>query len=62
MSMAGWNSCTTTRATVVGSIQSAAGSVLEYVARVWRRPVAITTVDHLQRTVEITMTPDAQRH
>ena len=36
--------------------------VLEYVVRVWRRPVAITTVDHLQRTVEITMTPDAQRH
>ncbi|PZN35397.1 MAG: stage V sporulation protein R [Proteobacteria bacterium] len=31
--------------------------VLEYIARVWRRPVAITTVDSDNRPVEISVTP-----
>lgn len=33
--------------------------VLEYIARVWRRPVSITTIDNEKRTVEITVQPRA---
>jgi stage V sporulation protein R len=31
--------------------------VLEYIARVWRRPVTITTIDNEKRTVEIAVQP-----
>jgi stage V sporulation protein R len=31
--------------------------VLEYIARVWRRPVTITTVDNERRTVELSVSP-----
>jgi stage V sporulation protein R len=31
--------------------------VLEYIARVWRRPVTITTVDNEKRTVELSVSP-----
>ena len=31
--------------------------VLEYIARVWRRPVSITTIDNEKRTVEIAVQP-----
>ena len=31
--------------------------VLEYIARVWRRPVTITTVDNEKRTVELAVAP-----
>jgi stage V sporulation protein R len=31
--------------------------VLEYIARVWRRPVAITTIDNDKRTVELAVSP-----
>jgi stage V sporulation protein R len=34
--------------------------VLEYVVRVWRRPVAINTVDNEKRAVEITIAPNTQ--
>jgi stage V sporulation protein R len=33
--------------------------VLEYIARVWRRPVTVTTVDNDNRTVEISVQPSA---
>ena len=33
--------------------------VLEYIARVWRRPVTIATVDNDNRSVEIAVTPQA---
>jgi stage V sporulation protein R len=36
-----------------------ARKVLEYVARVWRRPVTIATVDNDNRAVEIAVTPQA---
>jgi stage V sporulation protein R len=32
--------------------------VLEYIARVWRRPVMLTTVDNDNRSIEILVTPD----
>jgi hypothetical protein len=35
--------------------------VLEYVARVWRRPVTIATVDNDNRAVEIAVTPQAEK-
>src|SRR4030095_14969759 len=35
--------------------------VLEYVARVWRRPVTIATVDNDNRAVEIAVTPTAEK-
>ena len=38
-----------------------ARKVLEYVARVWRRPVTITTVDNDNRSVEIAVTPQAEK-
>jgi stage V sporulation protein R len=38
-----------------------ARKVLEYVARVWRRPVTITTVDGDGRTVEIAVTPQGEK-
>ena len=31
--------------------------VLEYIARVWRRPVTITTIDNDKRTVELSVSP-----
>ena len=31
--------------------------VLEYIARVWRRPVTITTIDNEKRTVELSVSP-----
>jgi hypothetical protein len=31
--------------------------VLEYIARVWRRPVSISTIDNEKRTVEISVQP-----
>jgi len=34
-----------------------ARKVLEYVAKVWRRPVSLATVDNDQRTVEISVSP-----
>jgi stage V sporulation protein R len=34
--------------------------VLEYIVRVWRRPVAITTIDDEKRPVEITIAPNTQ--
>ena len=34
--------------------------VLEYVARVWRRPVTIATVDNDNRAVEIAVTPHGE--
>jgi stage V sporulation protein R len=37
-----------------------ARKVLEYVARVWRRPVTIATVDNDNRSVEIAVTPQAE--
>jgi stage V sporulation protein R len=36
-----------------------ARKVLEYVARVWRRPVTIATVDNDNRAVEIAVAPQA---
>ena len=38
-----------------------ARKVLEYVARVWRRPVTIATVDNDNRAVEIAVTPTAEK-
>jgi stage V sporulation protein R len=38
-----------------------ARKVLEYVARVWRRPVTIATVDNDNRAVEIAVTPQAEK-
>jgi stage V sporulation protein R len=38
-----------------------AHKVLEYVARVWRRPVTIATVDNDNRAVEIAVTPQAEK-
>ena len=32
--------------------------VLEYIARVWRRPVSVVTVDNENRSTEISMTPE----
>ncbi|MET0983935.1 MAG: stage V sporulation protein R, partial [Steroidobacteraceae bacterium] len=34
--------------------------VLEYIVRVWRRPVAINTIDNEKRAVEITIAPNTQ--
>jgi len=34
--------------------------VLEYIARVWRRPVTVTTVDNDNRSVELAMSPTLQ--
>ncbi len=34
--------------------------VLEYVARVWRRPVTLTTIDNDQRSVEISVSPNEE--
>jgi stage V sporulation protein R len=34
-----------------------ARKVLEYVAKVWRRPVTMATVDNDQRSVEISVSP-----
>jgi stage V sporulation protein R len=31
--------------------------VLEYIARVWRRPVSITTIDNDKRNVEFSVSP-----
>jgi stage V sporulation protein R len=33
--------------------------VLEYIARVWRRPVTIATVDNDGRSVELAVSPNA---
>ncbi|HTJ19139.1 MAG TPA: SpoVR family protein [Steroidobacteraceae bacterium] len=38
-----------------------ARKVLEYVARVWRRPVTMATVDNDNRAVEIAVTPTAEK-
>ena len=38
-----------------------ARKVLEYIARVWRRPVTIATVDNDNRAVEIAVTPTAEK-
>jgi stage V sporulation protein R len=35
--------------------------VLEYIARVWRRPVTIATVDNDNRAVEIAVTPQLEK-
>jgi stage V sporulation protein R len=34
--------------------------VLEYIARVWRRQVTVTTVDNDNRAVEISVTPESR--